>query len=203
MPLSDKAQLIQRLPKAAKDEAKSPAARIASARQLLRDTDFSQRSVRVAKHLGKLFMNDETQTPDIRKKASNLFQFCMDQRETAEQKNDADTITPAAPVNLGLDADIDEVLAGRNKDVRSDPVAAKFIYFPRNDRNFLIQNFADLYDLLSVKTVQDLPESLFDGDPYNQLTEAAGRFHRTINPKWLSQYVAWKRAKFGDRIPPR
>jgi hypothetical protein len=203
MPLSDKAKLIQRLTKAAKDETRTPAARIVSARQLLRDTDFSQRSVRVAKHLGKLFMNDETQTPDIRKKASNLFQFCMDQRETAEQKNDADTITPAAPVNLGLDADIDEVLAARNKDVRSDPVAAKFIYFPRNDRNFLIQNFADLYDLLSVKTVQDLPESLFDGDPYNQLTEAAGRFHRTINPKWLSQYVAWKRAKFGDTIPPR
>src|ERR1700678_2437847 len=137
MPLSDKAKLIQRLTKAAKDEAKSPAARIASARQLLRDTDFSQRSVRVAKHLGKLFMNDETQTPDVRKKASNLFQFCLDERESDEQKGEADAVTPVAPVNLGLDASVEEALAIRNKNVRAE-IASKFIYFPRNDRNFLI-----------------------------------------------------------------
>ena len=86
MPLSDKAKLIQRLTKGAKDEQKSPAARILSARQLLKETDFSQRSVRVAKHLGELFMNDETQTPDIRKKASNLFQFCLDERETDQDR---------------------------------------------------------------------------------------------------------------------
>jgi hypothetical protein len=35
------------------------------------------------------------------------------------------------------------------------------------------------------------------------LTEAAGRFHRTINPKYLSQFVSWKRAKFGDTFPSR
>jgi hypothetical protein len=59
-----------------------------------------------------------------------------------------------------------------------------------------------LYDLLSIKNVEDMPATLFDGDPFNELTAAAGRFHRTINPKYLSQFVAWKR-KLGDTIPPR
>src|ERR1700721_2906640 len=121
MPLSDKAKLIQRLTKAAKDETRTPAARIVSARQLLWDTDFSQRSVRVAKHLGKLFMNDETQTPDIRKKASNLFQFCMDQRETDQETKGAE-IDPTALENLDLNMSISAALIGRNKNFREPPI---------------------------------------------------------------------------------
>jgi hypothetical protein len=201
MPLSDKAKLIQRLTKAAKDEAKSPAARIASARQLLRDTDFSQRSVRVAKHLGKLFMNDETQTPDVRKKASNLFQFCLDERETDQETKGAE-IDPTALENLDLNMCISDALIRRNKDVRATPMPAKYIYFPRNDREYLILNFAGLFAFFGYSTAASIDESFFD-DPYNDLPDTGNRLQRSINPLFLKGYVEWKQAKFGDTIPDR
>ena len=182
------------------DETRPPEARLNSARKLLRDFGHTVVNVKMSKRIAKLFLSDQAQSAEVRKRAGSLLEFAIKETETEEEQSEADTIK--APAILGLDSSAEEVLEVRNKDARFEPVANKFIYFPRNDRGYLMQNFADLYDLLGFAKTEDLPESLFD-DPYNQLTEAAGRFHRTINPKYLSQFVSWKRARFGDTFPPR
>lgn len=201
MPLSDKAKEIQRLTKAAKDAERSPASRILAARQLLRDTEFSSRSSRIAKSVAKLFMNDETQPPDVRKKASSLFQFCLDQRET-DQDTKAAGIDPAVLENPDLKMSISDALIQRNKDVRATPMPAKHIYFPRNDREYLIRNFAGLFAFFGYDTAASIDESFFD-DPYNDLPDTGNRLQRCINPLFLKGYVEWKEAKFGETVPDR
>ena len=115
--------------------------------------------------------------------------------------------TEDAPVfnvveNLNLGSTLEEALAYRNKDVRANP-PAKFIYFPRDQRNYLTEHYADLYAPFGYKTtVAEIDESFFE-DEYNNLPAAGSQFHRSLNPAWLKAYVEWKREKFGDTLPSR
>jgi hypothetical protein len=92
MAISDAAKEIRKLTATANDTARTPDVRLLAARKLLRDTGHSARSVRVAKRVAKLFMNDQNATAEQRKKAASLFEFVCDQRETEEDANAPESI---------------------------------------------------------------------------------------------------------------
>ena len=84
MGISDTAKELQNLKKLASDTERTPDVRLNAARKLLRETNHSDRSQRIAKRVSKLFMTDQTASAEVRKKATSLFQFCMDKKVTAE-----------------------------------------------------------------------------------------------------------------------
>jgi hypothetical protein len=92
MAISDAAKEIRKLTATANDTARTPDVRLLAARKLLRDTGHSARSVRVAKRVAKLFMNDQNATAEQRKKAASLFEFVCDQRETEEDASAPESI---------------------------------------------------------------------------------------------------------------
>src|SRR5580704_10823162 len=200
MPLSDKYKEIQRLTAIADDSGQPPESRILAARKLLRDTEHSLRSVRVAKRTAKLFTR-ETATHEIQKKAKSLLKYVADERESEQDKTEGGQ--PSIPENLNLETTLEEALPRRNKDARAVPMPSKFLYFPRGDRDYLIKNYADLCDIFGYTAAVEIDESFFE-DEYNKLPEAGSRFHRSLNPLWLKNYAEWKESKFGvDTIPDR
>jgi len=89
---------IQRLTKIADDNSQTPEARINAARKLLRETNCSARSIRVAKRTAKHFIRDASQSPEVRKRAENLLEFVADKCKT-EDSGEAEKVSlPAIPV---------------------------------------------------------------------------------------------------------
>src|SRR5271169_973075 len=86
MSLSDTAKEIRRLTQTAGDTERSADVRILAARKLLRVTTHSIRSVRVAKRISKLYMKDQEASAETRKKATSLFQFALDERESDDER---------------------------------------------------------------------------------------------------------------------
>jgi hypothetical protein len=203
MPISDAHKEIRRLSAIASDTERSPDARLNAARTLLRESNHSVRTVELAKRVAKNFMRDEAQTAELRKKATSLFQFARDESETEQDRTEAETITrPPILTNVNLSGNLEEALADVNKDVRAEPMPAKFIYFPRNQPEYLIEHYTDLFESLGYKTAEEIPSRLL-GDPFNFLPASGSRFQRCINPAYLKGYATWREEKFGDTLPDK
>jgi hypothetical protein len=91
MPATDKAKEIKKLTATANDASKSPDVRLLAARKLLRETNHSARSVRVAKRVARLYFADENQTSTVRKRAASLLEFTISAHESDEEINAAET----------------------------------------------------------------------------------------------------------------
>ena len=204
MPANDTNSKIKRLRTEALDGNLAPDSRLRAVRKLLK-LGGSTRTIRISKNtcadLLKCDLSQET-----RVKVSSLYTRIkdgeFDNAEPDERDDPEETAAVILPTNLNLGADLADALAQRNKDVRATQTPAKFIYFPRNNRDHLIQDYADLYDLFGYRAATSIPDSFFD-DPFNATPEAAGRFRRSLNPLWLKQFVEWKAGKgFVDNTIP-
>ena len=89
---------IGKLRRYCNDSSHTPKNRILAARKLLRMTDYSARSVAIAKRVAKLFMHDELQIADIRKKATSLFEFAINPVETDKERDESDAINSTIAV---------------------------------------------------------------------------------------------------------
>jgi hypothetical protein len=88
VPITDQNKEIQKTTEFANDESKPPLRRILAARRLLRLCNHSVRAQAVGKRVSKLFMLDEEQPAEVKKKATSLFQFTCDQQENDEDVSD-------------------------------------------------------------------------------------------------------------------
>jgi hypothetical protein len=199
MPLSAAQKEIQRLTQAANDPERTPAVRLLAARKLLRDTNHSARSLRVAKRVAKLYLADETQSVEIRKKATSLLEFAVSKKESDEDREAPEEITPATIVKPSTDPWAPEfwTIQKRNRGWDAEPVPKKYI---------LYHEPADLPEF-GIPADPDLawkPE--YAGQMLECPTDAGGLYYvwfgehtiggkhqnMILNPRYVAAFKAWK-----------
>jgi hypothetical protein len=209
MPLTDAHKEIQKLTQAANDPGRSPAVRLLAARKLLRDTNFSARSVRVAKRVAKLFMHDEPIPADLCKKATSLLEFSVSKQESDEDR-DAQEVVPAVVVKPS-----------------DDPFAPEFWTIQHRNRGWDAEGIPPKKYILYHEPA-DLPEFGIPADPdlawtparAGQMleiqTDAGGLYYvwfgeisiggkyenKILNPRYVAAFKAWKSSPRGP-VDPR
>jgi hypothetical protein len=93
MPTTNEQIEIQKMTAIANNEEQKPEVRILAARRLLRYTTFSDRSVRVAKRVAKLYFTDEDVSSNVRAKAASLLEFVLNKPE--DDGSPLEVLTPA------------------------------------------------------------------------------------------------------------
>lgn len=86
MPATEKNQQTRKVRDRANNENLVPRTRIAAAREDLKNSHFSDRAIRTAKRVAKLFITNEDVGPDVRKKAQSLLEFVYSKRD--EEQDD-------------------------------------------------------------------------------------------------------------------
>jgi hypothetical protein len=185
----------------ASDDTLTPIVRMRSAKKLLKHTSYSSRAVPLAKRLANLYLESEDLLE--RKTAAKLLTSAL----TKESDDDGDDESGETPASIQLpeatlegliskDVSFEERLVVLNKDVMSLPWPEKHVYFPAGDRGYLVKKFPAQF---LYEQAEDIPEAFFD-DPYNELPAP---IQRAVNPLFISQYIAWKKQRFGDHRPDK
>jgi hypothetical protein len=89
---NDKNVAIGRLTREANDGRRSPASRIMTLRRLLRKSNFSVRSVALAKRLTKQFLEDKSTAPQARKASLSLLDKIYAGRDDDESDDDVEEV---------------------------------------------------------------------------------------------------------------
>jgi hypothetical protein len=93
MPTTSEQDEIIKMTAIADNEEQTPEVRILAARRLLRYTEFSARSVRVAKRIAKLYYANEDVSSVVRTKAASLLEFVLSKPE--DDGSPLEPLTPA------------------------------------------------------------------------------------------------------------
>ena len=213
MPLTNAQKEIQRLTQAANDPERSPAVRLLAARKLLRDTNFSARSTRVAKRVAKLFFADESQSAEIRKKAASLLEFAVSKKESDEDREAPDAVVPAAPsasiapLARGVQDTLIQYNAIKNRVQTPErlnigwdvlPVPKKFIayYEPADLPAFGLPAAPEFAwsPERALETVEWTDESGIYYVKYSPVkpVKDKGLYNLILNPRYVAAFKAWK-----------
>jgi hypothetical protein len=196
MGINDKCELIAELKGICNDTARVPRSRIVAARRLLRETEHSVRSVKVAKRVAKLFMTDMNASSVDRKSAQSLYEFAMGAKNEHEEE-DAELpekltaiVEPDAPNTSKVLVDTrtrEQKLADANEGW-DDPVA------PRK-----LLTFYEPKDLLQYGINLDDPNVTYYVDP-GMLDWLPSKIY---NPNYAKAFAAWKQKRFNGVTPDR
>lgn len=184
--ITDQARKTAELTALAKDKSQSAERRMRATRRLLKHTEHSVRAVHTAKQVAREFIGSAEVTAEERRKAADLLEFVISQRDDS---NDADDDSEEIPAKVGNDGVI-ELRDDRTRDQRladmnigfDDPIAPrKFLrYFEDKD---LLPYGIDLSSATEVFYV--------DRSEFGTVTTS-----RVLNPKYLPAYEAWKQKRF-------
>jgi hypothetical protein len=206
--LSDAHKEIRRLTNLANDSDRSPEERIAAARKLLRETEHSARSVRLAKRIAKMFMNAEDQSADIRKRAASLFQFVCDQRQTVEDQEPEIAVDRSVVDKIKSSATAGpQTLADLNAGWNAEPIPKKWIAYlePADLIPYGIPDDAEFAWKTEYRG-QICKVTLSDGAIYwVSFPEFVFGFatNRVLNPRYLEAYRTWKTKRFPRGLPDK
>jgi hypothetical protein len=198
MPITHEQEEIQKMTAIANNDEQKPEVRILAARRLLRKTEFSSRSIRVAKRIAKLFFTNEDVSSDVRAKAASLLEFVLNKPE--DDGSPLEELTPVAPVNI----------------LQPKPLPPKLSVEELNigwDHPQLPKKFIEYYE------PADLPDFGIPADPgftwlsyrdgsIREIATASGvyyaysnefwfsfdgpRINRVLNPKYIDAYASWQ-----------
>src|ERR1700733_6829436 len=134
MALSDEHQIMHDLIRTAEDIGKPPKIRIKAAKKRLKDSldksgKFSGDAVRLGRRIAKLFMADEAVSAEVRQKATKLYQYIIDQRETDEDDDtEPDESSIAEKIKLSTTGN-PQTLEERNAGWDSEPIPKKWLEY--------------------------------------------------------------------------
>jgi hypothetical protein len=211
MGANDKNVLLGRLTQEAKDESRSPASRLLSLRKLLRKSNFSVRSIALAKRTAKEFLENKDATPEVRKSALSLLDKVYAGRDEEPDEDDNDVqevlagVHDPAPRGTRSAAVIvpgetrEQALTRRNRHWNTQPVPCKFLMFyePSDLAAFGIAD--PINDPRHVFV--DVTDENKDGSPFGKLNPQSP--NRVLNPSYLDAYRAWKTKRFPHGLPDR
>jgi hypothetical protein len=193
MPIRNDAAEIQKMTAIANNEEQKPEVRILAARRLLRFTEFSVRSVRVAKRVAKLYYNSEDVSTTVRAKAASLLEFVLS--KPADDGSPLESLTPAEVVKPGEPKIY--TLEDRNRGWDAEPCPRKYIsyYEPSDLPQFGIPADPDL--AWKPEFTGKMLELATDagGLYYVWFTEfsiAGKRENRIVNPRYIAAFKKWK-----------
>ena len=208
MPTTDASKEIQKLTQAANDPERTPAVRLLAARKLLRDTNSSERSIRVAKRVAKLYFVSETQTAEIRKKAASLLEFAVSKHESDEDREAPGEIASAVPVEPLVRGDtLSEYERIKNRVQTPERLNVGWDALPVPKKFIAYYEPADLpaYGLPAAPEFAWSPERALDtvewtdesGIYYVKYSPVKpvkdrGLYNVILNPRYVAAFKAWK-----------
>jgi hypothetical protein len=190
MPITNEQQEIIKMTTIADNAELLPDTRLNAARRLLRFTEFSARSVRVAKRVAKLFYNNEDVSSDVRKKAASLLEFVL-----SKPADDGSPLEPLAPVVILKPGERKpQTLEDINRGWDASPVPKKFIayYTPEDLPAFGLPADPD-FTWTPERTLETIAFTDDQGSKYYvKFSPYRGGTNWILNPKYVAAFKAWK-----------
>lgn len=198
MPTNDIQKEIIKMTAISDNEELLPDTRLNAARRLLRFTNFSARSIRVAKRTAKQYFNDENASTDVRRKAASLLEFVLS--KPADDGTPLEPLVAPAPISVPQAKPLPPRLTVAEVNVGWDhpQQPKKFIeyYKPEDLPAFGIPAdpaFGKWSVRESIKEVQtDSGVYYAFRDEFAFPWSHSGPNTRVLNPRYIAAYESWK-----------
>jgi hypothetical protein len=201
MGIRNDAKEIQKLTAIADREQSAPLVQITAARKLLRFTEFSARSCRVAKRVANRWLAAEAVSQSVRNRAALLLNFTLERKlDTPEGPEEATEPTAFGPSPAPLVSPKRSVIE-RNVGWNALPVPRKFINYdvPEDLPQFGIPALS-AFAITRERGDWDGEIQAPTGTPY-YVQFTAGMTARVLNPKYIPAYRDWKSKRFPNGLP--